>query len=70
MSKLTADDYAVIAAAFTAKGITPGEAFLSMKSSNFNVKVGDEPTYTGVYASRVMALMHKAAAGESDFVQL
>lgn len=64
MSKLSSDDYATIAAAFTAKGFTPEEGskkpvFPALKKAGFKVKV-EGKTYTNVYASRVIALMHEA----------
>jgi len=64
MSKLSSDDYATIAAAFTAKGFSPDAeskkpVFPALKKAGFKVKIG-EKVFTNVYASRVIALMHES----------
>lgn len=61
---LTTAEYEVIAAALTAKGFTPGEdskkpVFPALKKAGFKVKV-EGKLYTGIFASRVIALMHEA----------
>lgn len=73
MSKLSADDYAIIAAALTAKGYTPEEesvkpVFPALKAAGFKVKI-EGKIYTNVFASRVIALMHEAQE-EGDVLEL
>lgn len=57
MPRLTKTDYDVIADRMLEKGFKPEEVFPLLEKAGFTVKV-DGKTYRGVYAARVMAVMH------------
>lgn len=56
---LTTTDYKLITARLLAKGYTPDTAFEALKASNFCVTI-EGTEYAGIYASRVLAMMHEA----------
>ena len=60
--KLTAKQYAKIAAKLTKKGFTAETVYPALEKAGFKVKLKGE-TYS-VYASRVIAMMHET--GESS----
>ncbi len=57
MARLTKTDYDVIADRMLEKGFKPEEVFPILEKAGFTVKI-DGKMYRGVYASRVIAVMH------------
>ena len=58
--KITDEIYEEIAQRMLSKGVSPKEAYKLLEKAGFTVKLDGE-TYTHVYASRVMALMHNSS---------
>ena len=64
---ITTEDYKAIAKAMLDKGLTPKKAFKTLKKSGFKIKLKSTgKTYSGIYASRVLALMYEAGSGDED----
>ena len=60
--KITAKQYKKIAKLMLKKGYTPETAYPALEAAKFTVTVKGE-TLTGIYASRVIALMHEQSGG-------
>lgn len=56
--KITDKQYKKIAKLMLKKGFTPETAFEALKSAGFKVNLKGE-TLSGIYASRVIAIMHE-----------
>ena len=59
MNKLTKNDYVVIAKAFKKAGYTAETVYEALESAGYSVEI-EGCVYDGVYASRVMAIMHNS----------
>ncbi len=60
MDKLTKADYEALASAFKAKGMDTDQAYKVMESHNWSVTLNGK-LMENIYASRVLAIMHKGA---------
>lgn len=65
MARLTKADYELIASRMVEKGFKPDEVFPLLEKAGFSVKI-DKKTYRGVYAARVIAVMHSMSDEGGD----